>query len=124
MAFLSVRELVGLAALRGQEHRPLMLCDNGEVWSFPRLVDVCFRFGRVLIVAKTCVMAEDVFSVPVDDVLTPSSLLAYAAQFGFADKPLAISDSSGFGYYVTEEACESIMGRFVVDISVCEARSM
>ena len=124
MAILSVRELVGISALRGQEHKPLMLCDNSEVWSFPRLVDVCFRFGRVLIVAKTCVMADDVFSTPVDDVLTPSALLAYASQFGFADKPLAISDCSGLGYYVTEQACESIMGRFVVDISVCEPRSM
>ena len=122
MQILTIRELVGIAVLHGQADKPLMLCDNGEVFSFPRLVDISFRFGRVIISAKTCIMAEDIDSVGVDDCITPVVLLRYCDQFGFADKPLVISDSSGLGYYVTSDSHVPEWERFVIDISVCFAR--
>ena len=122
MNIVTIRELVGISALYGQSDKPLMLCDKGEVWVFPRLVDISFRFGRVLLSAKTCVMAEDLYSTPTDECITPSELLRYCDQFGFADKPLAIFDNSGLGYFVTDSAHVPGWDRFVIDISICVPR--
>ena len=110
----------------GHAHSQLVLTDNYEVFSFPRIVDVSFAYGRVQLCMRTCVMPDPYMPIgaAVCDSLSVAEFHRYLCQYDQQCKPLYLCDSSGLGYIVTEDALSVQRGRFLVDISVCVAREI